>query len=374
MRVPDLKWKAGFEIELLAPSGSSRRDLAVAIARRAGGDVTRCFYPQSEPSKVPGTPVFENLILGFEARNDCGDVVATCVDDLTIRADLDRRKPGLAGWYRIVSDDARLLRLIMAQCDPAADLETVLQPVADLFGTTLTRESDDIVRLADRMSSPIAMAVSLPGERERPCELITPPIADDHLARLESCLAPARELGFVVPKEAAVHIHYDAAALRHPAVFARLVDVVSMHGSNLRRLVGTNPHCIRIGSIPDWLPRLTETGRFRSLDWSEARELLRSGKLTKYCDFNFLNVVHDVPGKSTFEVRILPGSIDAAFIVEQAGLFEAILNWCVGSSPEARPDTRLERFIADLSLPGEQKTKWLKAAGGAERRFFSWRN
>jgi Putative amidoligase enzyme len=177
-----------------------------------------------------------------------------------------------------------------------------------------------------------------------------------------------------VPKEAAVHIHYDAAALRHPAVFARLVDVVSMHGSNLRRLVGTNPHCIRIGSLPDWLPRLTETRKFRSLDWSEARELLRSGKLTKYCDFNFLNVVHDVPGKSTFEVRILPGSINAEVIVEQARLFEAILNWCVRSSPEARPDTRLERFIADLSLPGEQKIKWLKAAGGAKRRLFSWRS
>jgi hypothetical protein len=370
--VPDLHWKTGFEIELLAPRGKSRRDLAAAIADRAQGTLARCFYPQSEPSKVTGRPVFENLTLGFEIRDAFSEVIATCVDDLTIRADLDRGMSGLPGWYRIVSDDARLLRLIMAQCNPEAAIDTVLQPIAALFGTALDCEGDDLVRLTDRMRSPVAMAVSLPGERERPCELITAPITEDHLARLAFCLAPAQELGFSVPREAAVHLHYDAAALRHPVVFAHLVDVLTVHGRSLRRLVGANPHCIRVGPVPDWLPRLTRTDQFRRLDWCAARELLRAGKLTKYCDFNFLNVVHDIPGKQTFEVRILPGSISAAVIVEQARLFEAILDWCVGSSSAARPDSRLERFITDLSLPPEHEKSWLAGANGLERRRFSW--
>ena len=61
-------WKTGFEIELLAPRGKTRADLAHALAEKHGGAVKRVFYPQSEPSLAPGVQVFENLILGFEDR------------------------------------------------------------------------------------------------------------------------------------------------------------------------------------------------------------------------------------------------------------------------------------------------------------------
>jgi hypothetical protein len=82
----------GFEIELLAPPGSSRRDLAEVIAVRAGGQVQRIFYPQSELSTVPGIPIFENLTLGFDALDAEGALAARCTDDLTIMVDLDREK------------------------------------------------------------------------------------------------------------------------------------------------------------------------------------------------------------------------------------------------------------------------------------------
>lgn len=55
--LPDLSWRIGVEIELLAPRGLSRQDLAEAIARSSSGSVRRYFHPQSELSKVPGAPV-----------------------------------------------------------------------------------------------------------------------------------------------------------------------------------------------------------------------------------------------------------------------------------------------------------------------------
>ncbi|BAZ12540.1 hypothetical protein NIES4071_43710 [Calothrix sp. NIES-4071] len=49
-----LNWKIGIEIELMAPRGLSRQDLAVAIAQKYEGTVISYFHPQSEPSQVPG--------------------------------------------------------------------------------------------------------------------------------------------------------------------------------------------------------------------------------------------------------------------------------------------------------------------------------
>ena len=110
-----LKRRVGFEIELLAPRGRSRRDLAQLLAKNCGGRVERIFYPQSEPSKVPGQYVFHNLILGFRVTDNEDSWVATCVDDLTLQNDLVKSTPPLPGWYRILSDDLRLLNLVIGQ-------------------------------------------------------------------------------------------------------------------------------------------------------------------------------------------------------------------------------------------------------------------
>lgn len=62
-------------------------------------------------------------------------MIAQCVDDLTLQKDLKRQAKPQAGWYRIVSDDERLLRLIARQTDAKAPLETVMDPIGELFGT-----------------------------------------------------------------------------------------------------------------------------------------------------------------------------------------------------------------------------------------------
>ncbi|HEY0301650.1 MAG TPA: amidoligase family protein [Rhizomicrobium sp.] len=175
-----LSWKMGFEIELMAPAGRSRADLAARVARRHGGTVRRFFHPQSEPALVPGQPVFENLTLGFEALDARGARIAAFVDDLTLQGGLDRQARPKAGWYRVVADDARLLRLAMRHCDAAAPLATLLDPLAALFGTAPQRQANGMVRIVDGRGASVAIGAPLPGERERPCEIVTAPIATDH--------------------------------------------------------------------------------------------------------------------------------------------------------------------------------------------------
>ncbi len=111
-------WKAGFEIELLAPRSQSRANLALRVAWLQGGSVRRFFHPQQEPSKVPGKPKFHNITHGFEALDSLGRPLAWFVDDVTLQAGLDHSAVPLAGWYRIVTDDGRLLRLLISALRP----------------------------------------------------------------------------------------------------------------------------------------------------------------------------------------------------------------------------------------------------------------
>ncbi|WP_417487928.1 amidoligase family protein [Maricaulis sp.] len=347
-------WKKGFEIELMAPRGLSRRDLADRIAERAGGRVRTVFYPQSEPSLVPGMPVFENLVLGFEVVGSAGERVALCVDDLTLRDGLNPRAAPLPGWMRILSDDARLLALVAEHCDPDADLADILAPVAALFGTEPEYTEGGITKIVDRAARSIAMAAPLPGERERPCEIITRPYEDDPEAKLTALLADASALGFTVPREAAVHIHFDAAPLCDAAILSRLVETLHRHGAYLRDLVGTNPACVRLGPIADELVERVRSEAFLDADWDKARTMLAETKPTKYADFNLLNIAHALPDKHTFEARIFPGSMDVADIMRNARLLEAVLVRAIGGDG-ARDDTDL---IASLDLSSTDRAFW----------------
>ena len=74
-------WKAGFEIELMTPRVDSRLDLALRVARRRVGSIRRFFHPRQKPSKVPGSPTFENPTLGFEAVDTRGRPITRFVDE-----------------------------------------------------------------------------------------------------------------------------------------------------------------------------------------------------------------------------------------------------------------------------------------------------
>jgi hypothetical protein len=119
-------WRCGFEMELMAPAGRTRADLAHTLASACGGTVRRVLHADSEPSLVAGKPVFQNLTLGFEALDAGGALVARCVDDLTLQHDLDRHAAPRAGWWRVVSDDERLIRILARFLDAEADLPAAL--------------------------------------------------------------------------------------------------------------------------------------------------------------------------------------------------------------------------------------------------------
>jgi hypothetical protein len=347
-----MRWKAGFEVELLAPRGTTREDLARRIAARCGGSVERIFYPQSEPSKVPGTPTFENLTIGFRAVNADKAPVAAFVDDVTLRRGLDKSAPPRNGWYRIVSDDARLLQLVMYHCDPTAVLDTVLEPVARLFKTELGRHPSGMVKVVDQRNVSVALAAYASGERERACEIITAPMEEQHLQRLTLLLDEAKAAGFEVPWEGATHIHFDNARLKSANAIANIARLFLRHGQYLKQHVGTNPNCVRLGAWPRAFVKLATSPEFPVLEWDMAVEKLRECKLSKYCDFNLVNVIGENPKKQTFEVRILPASLEAARIIQAGQVFEAILEWCasVPALTTRLPDTS-DALTRELDLP-----------------------
>ncbi|MXO55363.1 hypothetical protein GRI36_00570 [Altererythrobacter gangjinensis] len=359
----NLDWKMGFEVELVAPRGSSRLQLADKVARSCGGTVSRFFHPQSEPSDTPDRPTFENLTLAFHVTGSTGEHIASFVDDLTLQADMNKRKAPLPGWYRIIADDGRILRLVMRHCDPDASHMELLGPLAELFGTSPQPHEGNMVRVVDDRGISVAIAAPLPGERERPCELVTAPIAADHEVVLTDLLGQAAELGFFIPTEGATHIHFDAERLCSARVIAKLVAVLEKFGDDLKRVVGVNANCVRLGSWPASLRELTSGAEFQALEWPDARAALAALKLSKYCDFNLLNIASRNTAKHTFEVRILPASLDALCILEAAELFQAILHWCCKNDADADAmPASFAALIGQLSLAGHAQEMWKERA------------
>jgi hypothetical protein len=336
--------RTGFEIELMAPAGLSRRTLAEDLAARCGGRVQPVWHSDSEPSLVPGLGRFLHLTQGFDVRRGDGSLLCTLVDDVTLLADLDPRTAALPGWFRILSDDPRLIRLITAHSDPGGTLDEALDATARLWGTAVQRIGS-VYRLNDPAGATIALAAPQGGERERPCEIVTPPLTGDHGAALEELLGPARELGFTVPREAAVHLHLDGAPFRQPHALANVVRLFAHWREPLRTLLQTNPACRRLAPLPE--PLVAATAGEVSQD--DLRKAAADGGLTKFFDVNLTQLLTDTPMRDTIEIRILPGAVHADDILNRAGLLELLLDRCLDPEPfpaaPAEPDAGVPALL-----------------------------
>jgi hypothetical protein len=323
-----LRRRIGFELELLAPRGASRLTLAEELAGRCAGRVRSVWHQDSEPSLVPGLGRFLTLTRGFEVRRGTGEPLCTLVDDVTLVTDLDPRAAPAAGWYRLLTDDPRLLRLLADRSDPAAAPEHALDGVAALWGEAVQRHGQ-VLRLDDRAGSTVALAAPHGGERERACEVVTPPLSTGHGAALEELLSAAGALGFTVPAEAAVHLHLDAAPFRSAPALANLVRLFGHWRPQLHALLGTNPACRRLGPLPVELLAATDgTPTFEQL-----RHAAGLGGLTKFVDLNLTQLFSPRPVRDTVEVRILPGTIDTADVLRRAALVERLLDRCLDPQP-----------------------------------------
>jgi hypothetical protein len=328
---PRLRRRTGFEIELMAPPGRSRRSLAYDLAGRIGGRIRPVWHSDSEPSLVPGLGRFLHLTQGFEVLRADGSQLCALVDDITLMDDLEPRTAPPPGWYRILSDDPRLISLIAARCDPGAPHDRVLDPIAALWDTE-PELVGEVVRLDDPSGATIALVAPQGAERERPCEIVTPPLAGNHAEALEELLEPARELGFTVPREAAVHLHVDGAPFRDPRALANVVLLFAHYRDALREVLQTNPACRRLAPLP---PPLVAAASREVPSTGELRKAAAEGELTKYFDVNLTQLLTDTPLRDTLEIRILPGSIHAADVVNRAALVELLLDRC--SDPEPFP-------------------------------------
>ena len=340
---PELRLRTGFEIELLAPQGMSRRTLADEIAARRDGVVRPVWHHDSEPSLVPGLGRFLHLTQGFEVLDADGGLVCTLVDDITIVADLDARATPMPGWYRVLTDDSRLSQLIATTADPADPLEKSLRGVARLWDAPV-QQHGDYYKVDDASGATIAIAAPLGGNRERPCEIVTPPISSSHQSALDDLLTVARQLRFTVPTEAAVHMHYDGALFRPAAVLANVVRLFGWWREPLRELLQTNTACVRLGPLPEPLVAAVDGNP----TYEQLRDVATSSGLSKVFDVNLTQLFSANPVRDTLEVRILPGSIDADEIVRQAQLVEAVLLRCQDPTPIPPPPRTLDDASATL--------------------------
>ena len=355
----EIGWKTGFEIELTAPPGRTRMDLANALALKSGGSVEHFFHPQSEPSKVPGRPTFENLTQGFQLFDSSGQWVASFVDDLTLQADFRKQTPSQPGWYRIIADESRLLRLVIRHCDPTSPVDMVLDPLADLFGTKVLPHESGMYRVVDDSGASVAICAPLPGERERPCEIVTAPITSGHHHKLSQLLDEAIAQDFAIPVEGATHIHFDASPLCSAPAIAKLVSIFEKFSAELKSLIEVNRQCVRLGAWPDALRDATGSKKFQALNWPEAKQVLSKLELSKFCDFNLLNIATGNEQKHTFEIRILPSMMDSNRIVEAAALFEGLLGWCIDPTMSpARIPNSLSLLLDSAPVTRTMKKHW----------------
>jgi hypothetical protein len=333
-----LRRRIGFEVELLAPSGSDRRALARRVADQVGGRVSTTFHTDSEPSLVPGMGQFWHLTPGFDVSDATGRPLASFVDDITLIADLrDPARPAEVpsaadGWFRILSDEPRLLRLVERHEAADGPFDDVLRSTGLLFGSEVD-VIGPIRRLDDDTGATVAMATALARGRDRPCEIVTAPLVTDHRATLGLLLGHAQALGFTVPEEAAVHLHFDGAPFRALRPFANLVRLFTLWRGALWSALGSNPAATRVRALPDELLRLVGTAD----TWAGLQTAALEVGLTKFFDVNLTALLNDAPVRDTVEVRILPGSIDADEITDRAALVERLLDRCLLDEPVPSP-------------------------------------
>jgi hypothetical protein len=223
--------------------------------------------------------------------------------------------------------------------------DRVLQSAALLFGSEV-----DVIgpvrRLDDDTGATVAMATALARGRDRPCEIVTAPLVADHRATLRLLLGHAQALGFTVPREAAVHLHFDGAPFRAVRPFSNLVRLFALWRDELRSALGSNPAATRVRPLPDELLRSAETAS----TWPGLQAAAREVGLTKFFDVNLTALLSDAPVRDTVEVRILPGSIDADEIVGRAALVEQLLDRCLLPEPVPSP----QRGGGDLRALADQ--------------------
>jgi hypothetical protein len=323
--------RTGFELELLAPVGKSRFDLAHALAERVGGRVLYGLKYISEGLYRPRTPICD-LTLSAVVQEESGRTLFTLVDDVTIKADLDHDAPTAEGLFRLVIDELRLALWLEARAPVERPLpEVLLEPLLTVFSGSLQAQGEGQAKhpahrpAVDPWGNTLAVVALYPGERERVCEVVTAPLfADERKEVVSLVLSTAVELGFTIPKEAALHLHLDAAPWREARRLRTLITEVTSLRKLLYRELSPNPHCTRLGPYSLELVRAAQS--HPDDDFDALCDRIEGTRPTKYCDVNLLGVIRKQPRQPTLEVRCLPMSLEPRDIFRSVATVEGLLS------------------------------------------------
>ncbi len=295
----------GLELELLAPTGKTRFDLARALAKQAGGALRLSFKYHGQGLLPDGRP---DCHLTPAARVMVrGKWFASVVDDPTIVDEL-APTPELMRIAR--TDDVRLAAWIERTCPGH------FKPLQKTFAAT--EEADGFV---DPWGQPLVRWHHVSTERARVCEVVLRPLHRRELGpTLRRVMKLATSLGFTVPAEAATHAHFDAAPFRSTALLRRLVLGWSSERAFWLSRLRPNSRCRKLGPFSPDVVRVAKEADDALPFETVAAGLLLAG-LHRAVDLNLLGLVERFPKQPTIEVRCLPGSLDAEATL--AALFDA---------------------------------------------------
>lgn len=313
----------GFELELLAPEGKTRFDLALAIA---DGDASRLRYG----FKYYHLGDFDDrrrplcrLTPAYRVLDPDGATLLTVVDDPTIRAQL---RPGLepGPGTSARTDDIRLAKWIEARCWSTGEgLMARLQALAEVFDGRWT--DGDPPALVDPYGYPLVRAAPEQVEALRVCEVVTRPLGRDERGPVvRTLLERARALGCIVPTEGAYHLHLDRAPWLSTGRLAALLLRAHEEVPRLKRELGTGRGPTRLGPFPPAALQVAREASTQVPFGVFAAALVLAG-VDKYCDLNVLGAVEEFPVHPTIEVRFLPATLDAQLLMSHVERIERFL-------------------------------------------------
>ncbi len=306
--------RVGLELELLAPDGKTRDDLARALAKQAGGALRLGLKYHGAGHFPDGRP---DARLTPASRVDVrGKWLASFVDDPTIEDDL----PPTSERRRIArTDDVRLAAWIERSCWHAKPTHRF----AALTKTFHTTETDE--GLLDPWGHPLVLWADEPLQRARVCEVVLRPLEPkERKPVLTRVMKLATSLGFTVPQEAAVHAHFDAAPFRSTALLRRLVLTWTHERAAWRTRFEPNPRCRKLGPFPADVVRVAEVAT-DDLPFETVAAGYLLGGLHRAVDLNLLGLVEQHPKQPTVELRCLPGSLDAEATLSRLAQADAFL-------------------------------------------------
>lgn len=301
--------RVGLELELLAPEGKGRRALAEKLSRALGGKLQFGLKYSSPGRAQDGRPICE-LSCAYRVLDGKKRPIATLVDDPTITI-----PPGLAergdDWAG-VTDDVRLALLAERLCWASEDTpEAVFAPLARAFDGDVERGSErgSWGAVVDAVGHVLVKGQTL--RSERACEVVFAVMPRAAVRKtLEPWLAAAKKLGFTIPREAALHAHFDAAPFRDTARLRRLLLTWVAQRDAWWKTLSPNPSCTQLGPPPVSVERVARETQ-ATLPFSTFAAALLLAGAHKACDLNVLGVIERRPRQPTLEVRCLPMSLSA---------------------------------------------------------------